>query len=54
MSFGLVQQKEELEEQLRALQEHAVTMGRDFLENRCIADLLKTTILFKNGRVRTS
>lgn len=35
-------------------QEQAVTMGRDFLEQSCVADLLKTTILFKNGRQRTS
>jgi len=35
-------------------QEQAGAMGRAFLEKTCEADLLKTTILFKNGRERTT
>jgi len=35
-------------------QQQAVELGREYLEKACQADLLKTTILFKNGRERTT
>jgi len=34
--------------------EEAAKMGREFFNERCSANMLKTTVLFKNGRVRTS
>ena len=35
-------------------EEQVVTLNRQFFNERCIAVLLKTTVLFKNGRVRTT
>lgn len=35
-------------------QEEAVAMGRDFLNADCTGDFVKTTVVFKNGRERTS
>jgi hypothetical protein len=34
--------------------DEASEMGRNFFGQRCIASLIKTTVLFNNGRVRTS
>ena len=31
-----------------------IALSRQFFNERCIASLLKTTVLFKNGRVRTT
>jgi hypothetical protein len=35
-------------------EEEAVALNRQFFNERCTANLLKNTVLFKNGRVRTS
>lgn len=34
--------------------EQVAALGRKFFNERCLASLLKTTVLFKNGRVRTT
>ncbi|WPJ96973.1 hypothetical protein SH580_04530 [Coraliomargarita algicola] len=34
--------------------EQAVELLKNYTEEHCIADLVKTTVLFKNGKVRTS
>lgn len=35
-------------------EEQVVALNREFFNERCKAELLKTTVLFKNGRVRTT
>jgi hypothetical protein len=35
-------------------EEQVISLNREFFNERCSASLLKTTVLFKNGRVRTS
>jgi hypothetical protein len=35
-------------------EEQVIGLNREFFNERCLASLLKTTVLFKNGRVRTS
>ncbi len=35
-------------------EEQVVALNRTFFNERCVASLLKTTVLFKNGRVRTT
>ena len=35
-------------------EEQVVALNRQFFNERCVASLLKTTVLFKNGRVRTT
>lgn len=35
-------------------EEQIITMAREFFNERCIASFLRTTVLFKNGRVRTT
>lgn len=35
-------------------EEGAVEIGRDFLKKKCVATFEKTTVLFKNGRIRTT
>jgi hypothetical protein len=35
-------------------EEQVVALNREFFNGRCLASLLKTTVLFKNGRVRTT
>lgn len=35
-------------------EEQVIALNREFFNERCCASLLKTTVLFKNGRVRTS
>jgi hypothetical protein len=35
-------------------EEQVIGLNREFFNERCLAALLKTTVLFKNGRVRTS
>ena len=35
-------------------EEQVIAMNRQFFNERCLASLLKTTVLFKNGRVRTT
>jgi hypothetical protein len=35
-------------------EEQVIALSREFFNERCRASLLKTTVLFKNGRVRTS
>lgn len=35
-------------------EEQVVALNREFFNERCVATLLKTTVLFKNGRVRTT
>jgi hypothetical protein len=35
-------------------EEQVIALNREFFNERCCASLLKTTVLFKNGRVRSS
>src|SRR5258705_8664119 len=35
-------------------EEQVIALNREFFNGRCLASLLKTTVLFKNGRVRTT
>lgn len=35
-------------------EEQVIALNRQFFNGRCLASLLKTTVLFKNGRVRTT
>ena len=35
-------------------EEQVIALNREFFNGRCMASLLKTTVLFKNGRVRTT
>jgi hypothetical protein len=35
-------------------EEQVIALNRMFFNERCVASLLKTTVLFKNGRVRTT
>lgn len=35
-------------------EEQVIALNRQFFNERCLASLLKTTVLFKNGRVRTT
>ena len=35
-------------------EEQVIALNREFFNERCLASLLKTTVLFKNGRVRTT
>jgi hypothetical protein len=35
-------------------EEQVIALNRKFFNERCVASLLKTTVLFKNGRVRTT
>lgn len=35
-------------------EEQVIALNRQFFNERCVASLLKTTVLFKNGRVRTT
>lgn len=35
-------------------EDQVVGLNREFFNERCVATLLKTTVLFKNGRVRTT
>ncbi|MEO7299327.1 MAG: hypothetical protein ABI042_12215 [Verrucomicrobiota bacterium] len=35
-------------------EEQVIALNRKFFNGRCLASLLKTTVLFKNGRVRTT
>jgi hypothetical protein len=35
-------------------EEEVIALNRRFFNERCLASLLKTTVLFKNGRVRTT
>jgi hypothetical protein len=35
-------------------EEQMVALNREFFNERCMAKLLKSTVLFKNGRVRTT
>ncbi len=35
-------------------EEQVIAMNRHFFNERCLASFLKTTVLFKNGRVRTT
>ena len=34
--------------------EQVSALSREFLDQQCIASVVKTTVLFKNGRVRTT
>ncbi len=34
--------------------EQVSTLSREFLDRRCVAEVVKTTVLFKNGRIRTT
>ena len=35
-------------------EEQVIALNREFFNGRCLASLLKTAVLFKNGRVRTT
>ena len=35
-------------------EEQVVALNRQFFNERCLASLLKTTVLFRNGRIRTT
>ena len=35
-------------------EDQVIALNRKFFNERCVASLLKTTVLFKNGRVRTT
>lgn len=35
-------------------EEEVIKLNRKFFNERCVASLLRTTVLFKNGRVRTT
>ncbi|CAK0740394.1 conserved hypothetical protein [Gammaproteobacteria bacterium] len=36
------------------IEDEVIAMNTNFFNNRCLATILKTTVLFKNGRVRTT
>jgi len=35
-------------------EEQVIALNRQFFNDRCVASLLRTTVLFKNGRIRTT